>query len=317
MAAKRSRKSQDGQRKRARTQGRASQTKQNHTQKSRNQTGQRASLDALPGELLEGICQGLIRPAGSSSRENKRMLNFRLTCKSIDAKTVNFFAKSAFSQMIVLDRLMWYRRLLLISNLPRIAPHIRKIWFMTSDEMSAGDYRALQLRERSSRGLDERRNIREEMHQAELEQDTKAFYENSPIFAFMLVNILLKLTNVREFRIDSPDSIDYYQRIRRQQGSSLPSSTQWFQTLMSCFYEADVRPHTLTLPFGFRVRDGVEGVNIQALAAPAVVLDCFSELRELTIRVETKSFQWKSQSLFQPSYSTQLMFRFLRSCNLD
>jgi len=253
-------------------------------------------LTGLPTEMLEAICEVLVGFRGRPRYRMRHMLDFRLVSRSIRTKTETFFAKLAFGSITVCERLSSYTRLQHITSIAAFAPHVQKITLLQHDHVSSTHYEELlQQQANSEIGSQDRKQVEERILQAEVEQDSKAFHESSPLLAVALVDALLKLRNVRHFRVCILNSRGRHQTIRHKQGSTSSLLTQFFLTLISSIHYANLQPETLELPMTWHRLRQEDAVTIQALAAPSAVLQNLCNLRVLKLSLRTADLQLKSK----------------------
>ena len=259
--------------------------------------GSNLTLETLPVEILETMCNTLIHPERPWHTDIAQMFSLRLTSHLLRSKTDALFAISAFEILTVPDILHCYRRLQEISKIEAFATRVRIIHFRQSRYTTVRDYRkACRPLEPTALGTAQRRQMLDELFQADCEQNHSAFYENSPMMSLVLVDALSRLSNLQYLNLGSGGTDQYYSTIVRSQGNH---TTKWFQTLLTCLHFAGVKPDRFEIHMGSRGFES-EGIAMHALAVPSNVLQCFDSLRSLDLRIETKGYQRTSKKNYAP-----------------
>ena len=248
-------------------------------------------------ELLELICKFLLDPLYGITY-SWRMWSFRLTCREINAKTYNFYARAAFQRLwIHLD----YRGLQKLTEISQWTPFASKVELLHLSNYDRAieyyeQYQTAQT-EANSETLPRRqhRDAEAQLFRANREQDDKAFVERSATDGILLTLALLKIPHVRKVVFDCVDLREDRLSIRHRQTGHGASTTHTFSVILSSMAHARLKPHELRAVY-FGCYNDVQGVSLQALSMPRDVLECISDLRHLELRLETKDDLFKSRS---------------------
>ena len=249
-------------------------------------------LDELPVELLELIC-GFVITDGLLPWVHD-MLDFRFTCRAINAKTYDFFGRAAFGSLGVQLSYRGLSRLAAISQCPRLAEKVQRICLFEHDRiMENEEYEEAQKAATSNTlSRKQRRAVEAKLWLANAEQSDKAFVERSATDGIMLTLAFLKLPNLSQVLIRCVDQRRDRLSIRQIQTGEGPSTTRIFSMTVSSLAHAQIKPRELLMRyFGSFKHD--QGVSLQALSMPRQVLECLSELRRLDLWLETRGNSFK------------------------
>lgn len=251
-------------------------------------------------ELLDQICEHIIFPNGHRIIPHLfEMLDLRLTCRKINAKTFDRFASHGFATTLVRNSFEGFQRLVDISHVPALASRIRKLGLTHHEGMEIGDYEELCAKleappdELSRR---ERRKCEARLRQTERKSNNLTFFESSTYDGIMLADALSKLPNLEKVFLMPPAAVGSPMKrasVRRAHGSAYPSASHTFSMLLACFKHSGVLPRKLVCSWTGGTYEDL--VDIQALAAPHAVLKQLRNLTSLKLRLQCKASEYKSE----------------------
>lgn len=276
-----------------------------------------ASLAELPVELLNQICEHIIFPNDDRTVSYaSRMFGLRLTCRKINAKTLDLFASQAFGSILVRNCFEGFQRLRNISKIRALARGVRRLALCHSEGIKIGEHEYLRAKIRARAGESSSRENGEptvRLRQAERESNNLTFFESSTSDGVLLADALSRLRNLENVLIIPPEAAQSALRsapLRRIRGSIYPSATHTFSMLLACFNFAGIFPRQFTYSWvGGHFED--DAIDLQALAAPNVVLKQLFNLRKLTLKLRFEESTYRSECHVLGSVNRAL---FLSTC---
>jgi hypothetical protein len=280
-----------------------------HPRKKKAAKHKPSPLAQLPVELLNQICTHLVYPLETNLVYEMpcpwQMMDLRLACQQINAKTFDFFSRVAFRTVRVQQTYNSLKKINKIAQHVHFASRIERLFLsLYEGKMSNEKYNKIQtqLSDESISGS-KRRELTALVRHAHREQTDAAFMETSTADGIMLTMAMQKMPNLRTIMIISGDDREDEWPIRRAQSSTTPTTTHLFSTILSSLAFSEVKPHQLLVPhFGYGYQN--QGVSLQALFMPRELLSCVSELRCLEITLETDDTSYKSMLPFHLYHSS-------------
>ncbi|KAK3658748.1 hypothetical protein LTR56_001619 [Elasticomyces elasticus] len=263
-----------------------------------------AHITNLPTELIETIVERLVY-IGHGMNFIQDMFDFRLTCKAINDKTYEFFAKQAFRNMSVHIDYPGLQRFGKVSCNPTFANKVERvsIWHRDRECEDHETYETLrETAEDESAEEDERNEAEAHIELAMAEQEQRSFVERSATDGIMLTLAFQRMPNIRRIYIRNVRLRPKRQQsIRRFETGTGESATHIWSTVTSSLAHAGLKAREIITDW-YGHSESEEGVSLHALAMPVNLLCSFSELRHLDIRLETTDLQSYKHAKRWPSY---------------
>lgn len=138
------------------------------------------------------------------------------------------------------------------------------------------------------------RLLQEQIRLTNLGQMDRSFVERSATDGIMLALAFQRFTNLKELLMPCVNLQHEAKYIRRKHHGEGPSTDHTFSMLLSSAAHANLRPKTIDVVH-YSPSATIEAVSLSTLSMPNEILCCLSELRELQLRLQTRSSAYPSE----------------------
>ena len=221
-----------------------------------------------------------------------RLRSLRLTCREINAKTYDLFARLAFKHRFVRLSLPGLDRLKDISENALFASKIESLMLIHYDKHgSLSAYKKLEANlenpELTRSAMDE---IRAKMMDIRKEQDEMEFMERSGIDNIALATAIQSFPKLRELRIGT--TANDTTTMRHGRSGNNYNTTRMFLLLATAVPIAKAWPQKLRCVY---IRsDDKDAISIQAMALPQACPALFQQMTEMDLYLETRNENYRS-----------------------
>lgn len=199
-----------------------------------------------------------------------RLAELRLTCKAINSKMADYFARNVFKRLVIHTNRNGLDRLKCISEHTLLASKVQSIYLIGGQP--GGSWKEYEELELSALDPERPRQERNEHHASlrniRKEQDEMTFIENSGIDSIELAMAIRSFTNLTEVLVDTLNSREDSVSMRRHMGGDDSTTTRRFSML------AATLPYTKVTIRKCHIRyfkfQSEEALSIQALALPKI-----------------------------------------------
>lgn len=257
-------------------------------------------LENLPVELIEQICDSIL-PSDPFGRglHLRRLFSLRLTCRQLNHKTFDFFVKNAFFGVSVDNNSKKLHKLQQLSQRPVLLSKVKTLLYCDWDRFpfnTEEEYEQL-LHKADSPDVSrkERKRARAALRDMYEEQEDRDYIARAGLDSITRAMALPQMPKLRSIIISPMDTKHNGVLLRRRLLGDVLTTSRMFSVLTAGLAQAGTKINTLR--FDYLSNDtSQEGISLQALIMPRSALQCFSELLELELWLQTDDEQHRSES---------------------